>query len=565
MPPNAPATIGRYEVVERLGYGGMGVVYRARDPRIGRQVAIKMLRVGGDHVRARFFREAQAAGALKHPNIVTIYDVGEHDDQPFIVMEFVKGKTLAEYIRDRIFMRLDRKLALMESLAAGLGYAHAQGVIHRDVKPANLMIDLEGTLKILDFGIGRRDDSELTQPGEKLGTPNYMSPEAAQGEDTDRRSDIFAVGLVFYETLCYQQAFPGKSPRDVMDAILHAEPRPLTDLCPDLDPAVMSMVARALQKRPDDRYQTLFPMVEEIARVRKRLPPEEDEPPEEPTVQVVPPPMEEDMPPTIEEVAAAPPIDEVVAPRRRLHEIFQDLGEQETPRLDAVSSDPSEISHAETVRLPAVEEQVEPVERTTVIDAQAEIRASILDKLARTKAFLDEARLPEAIAVFDEVLALAPDLPMTIDLGRAIQAAVHERRKNEIRERDASNGPAGLASIAVNSIDVLLRQAADALERRDFEAAHHALDRAAEIDPASERLTALRGRAQAHAEFEQTRRRMDEDFRARAAVSLARQRAAAGDVARALTELEQFAPSHPLVAQALRELRGHGQGREAGG
>ena len=208
--PSHPAVIGRYQVRARLGQGGMGVVYLALDPLIDRLVAIKLLRVNTAELRNRFLREAVIAGRLHHPNIVSIYDVGEYEEQPFIAMEYVDGETLAEVIRRRAPLALSRKVELLTDLCEGLAYAHRAGLIHRDVKPSNMVVNREGRLKILDFGIARLADSSVTAAGSMVGTPSYMSPEQIEGQPVDKRSDIFSVGIVCYELLVYRRAFDGE-------------------------------------------------------------------------------------------------------------------------------------------------------------------------------------------------------------------------------------------------------------------------------------------------------------------------------------------------------------------
>ena len=266
-----PKSIGRYEVTGLLGRGGMGVVYLGRDPRIGRPVAIKLLHVSDEELRARFLQEAQSAGNLKHPNIVTIYDFGEHEEQPFIVMEFVEGVTFAQQIHQNLPLSLPRKLELIGLLSTALDYAHNKGIVHRDIKPANIMVDTEGVLKILDFGIARVGDSGLTQAGVMIGTPNYMSPEQVDGRPVDRRSDIFAVGLVFYELLSYRQAFPGKSAISVLNAILRTSPPSLDQTCPGLHPSLHAIVRRAMEKDPSQRYQTLAALAADITLFKNRI------------------------------------------------------------------------------------------------------------------------------------------------------------------------------------------------------------------------------------------------------------------------------------------------------
>ncbi len=265
--------IGRYQVLEKIGEGGMGSLYLARDPAIDRLVAIKLLRRGFDteSLRERFAREARAAGRLRHPNIVTIFDVGEHDGDPFIAMEFLAGETLGELIRHGAGLSLSRRLKLLEELCDGLAYAHRAGLVHRDVKPANLMVDAEGVLKILDFGIVRVGESGMTQAGVLVGTINYMAPEQVLGSGVDHRSDIFAVGLVAYELLSGKQAFPGTMKDGLLKRIPNAEIEPLGKLLPGLDPEVVAIVEHALQKEPGDRYQELARMRNDLTRVRQRI------------------------------------------------------------------------------------------------------------------------------------------------------------------------------------------------------------------------------------------------------------------------------------------------------
>src|SRR4029453_7959243 len=218
---STPGFIGRYQVRECLGQGGMGVLHLALDPAIDRLVALKLLRVNQAEIRERFLREARLAARLQHPNIVTIFDVGEHEGQPFIAMEYIPGETFAELIARRASLPLARKLAMMIEVCGGLAYAHKHGIVHGDVKPANLMVSRDSQLvKVLDFGIARGAESTLTQVGMLMGTPNYMSPEQVQGQTVDHRSDIFAVGAVLYEVLVYRQAFQADNQAALLKKIL---------------------------------------------------------------------------------------------------------------------------------------------------------------------------------------------------------------------------------------------------------------------------------------------------------------------------------------------------------
>jgi serine/threonine protein kinase len=280
-----PSRISRYEIKTLIGAGGMGSLYLARDtnPNTNRLVALKLLlaNIDSGDLRERFAREARALAALNHPSIVDIYDSGEFQGSPYIVMAYVRGETLAEKIKRRAPMSLAQKLKLMVELCSGLGHAHEAGIIHRDIKPANLMVDQHGRLKILDFGIARvsegltRAGVQMTQLNMRIGTPGYMSPEQIEGLEIDRRSDIFAVGSVCYELLAYREAFTGTNTRRIENQVLQSQPERLTSLIQGLDPEIEAVVNRALEKSPDDRYQDAQSLEEAFERQRWRLGPAE--------------------------------------------------------------------------------------------------------------------------------------------------------------------------------------------------------------------------------------------------------------------------------------------------
>ena len=265
--------VGRYRIVTLIAHGGMGSLYLARDPAIDRTIALKLLQKGFDDeaARERFAREARAAGRLRHPNIVTVFDVGEHDHQPFIAMEYVPGETLDQLIRRRTPLSIANRLLILEDLCSGLHFAHTEGVVHRDIKPANVILDVAGTIKILDFGLARASDSAITRAGDQLGTLNYMSPEQVLGAHLDHRSDIYSVGALAYELISYERAFPGTVQDGTMYRILNTQPKPLITLVPDLDPDIARTIERAMSKEPEQRYQNLDDMREEFAIVRRRL------------------------------------------------------------------------------------------------------------------------------------------------------------------------------------------------------------------------------------------------------------------------------------------------------
>jgi hypothetical protein len=280
--PHIPTRIDRYEIKGRLGSGGMGTLYLARDtnPTTDRLVVLKLLRstFDSDEPRRRFAREAQALAGLNHPNIVVIYDSGEYDDFPFIVMEYVRGETLAEIIKRRAPTPLGEKLRLLSELCAGLAHAHEAGIVHRDIKPANLVVDLNGRLKILDFGIARLDadatarDGQLTLVSARIGTPGYMSPEQLETGEVDARSDVFAVGAVAYELISGHEAFAGATTTQIERRVIGEQPVPLVSAVPGLDPAIAEIIASALEKEVGRRCQSAADLGEAFDRVRERLP-----------------------------------------------------------------------------------------------------------------------------------------------------------------------------------------------------------------------------------------------------------------------------------------------------
>jgi eukaryotic-like serine/threonine-protein kinase len=256
-----PTTIGKYRIDSVLGKGAMGVVYKAFDPGIERAVAIKTVRkdlVDPDLVEqsmARFKNEARAAGRLLHPNIVSVYEYGEDDDNAFIVMEYVEGTGLREFMNNGASFDLTQVATIMTQLLLALDFAHERGVIHRDIKPANLILTASGTLKVADFGIARIDTSSLTSLGMVMGTPSYMSPEQCQGLVVDRRSDLFSAGVVFYELVAGEKPFSGAL-ETIAYKICHEDPRPPSTISRlPLTPTIDAVVATALEKNPEMRFQ----------------------------------------------------------------------------------------------------------------------------------------------------------------------------------------------------------------------------------------------------------------------------------------------------------------------
>jgi predicted Ser/Thr protein kinase len=253
--------LGRYEVESVLGKGAMGVVYLARDPVIGRRVALKTLNVPSDaeeagEFRARFLREAQAAGILNHPGIVTVFDAGVDDASglSFIAMEYIEGRSLRDLLRSGHGFAYSEAARIGAALAAALDYAHSKGVVHRDIKPANVLFTLQGMVKITDFGVARLESSNLTAAGQFIGTPNYMSPEQVEGGTVDGRSDLFSLGVVLFELLTGQRPFAGQSLTEVAYKIVHEPARIPSQVRQGIPSAFNPVVLKLLEKDPNRRY-----------------------------------------------------------------------------------------------------------------------------------------------------------------------------------------------------------------------------------------------------------------------------------------------------------------------
>jgi serine/threonine-protein kinase len=272
---SAPLKIGQFQVLRQVGSGGMGAVYLGRDAELDRQVAIKVIRqeIHDQAILDRFFREARAAAALRHPNIITIYASGQHEHQPYIVMEFVDGESFADIIKQNRSLSLSQKLSYLEQVCAGLSVAHRAGIVHRDIKPANVMVDRDGVVRILDFGIARVEGSAMTQEGMLMGSLNYMSPEQMLGRTIDHRSDIFSVGSLGYELITYKQAFKGGLNDGLLQRLPYEDPPPLHEAAPDIPYAVEEIIMRALQKAPESRYPDLSEMRNALLAVMNAPPP----------------------------------------------------------------------------------------------------------------------------------------------------------------------------------------------------------------------------------------------------------------------------------------------------
>jgi serine/threonine protein kinase len=276
---NIPKKIARYEIIDELGRGAMGSVFRARDPVMDRVVAIKTILTAAlageqaNEFRQRFYREARAAGALAHPGIVPVFDVGEDEGMPFLVMEYVDGQTLADAMKKGERSSLERVCEIGQKVAEALGFAHSHGVVHRDIKPANILLTSrqvygEERPKITDFGVAKLTAGEATTSGQLLGTPAFMPPEQFTGAPIDGRTDLFSLGVILYWMSTGEQPFPGETMTAVSYKIVHTEPVPPAKLNPAIPGALDAVILKCLAKSPYDRYQTGEELAQALAEVR---------------------------------------------------------------------------------------------------------------------------------------------------------------------------------------------------------------------------------------------------------------------------------------------------------
>ena len=506
--PDLPAFIGRYRVVERLSSGGMGVLYLARDPAIDRTVAIKVARVSSVELRERFLREARATGRLNHRNIVTIYDVGEHDGEPFIAMEYVPGRTLAEIIRRKTPLPLPERLQMLRELCEGLAYAHGQGIVHRDVKPANLIArDDTGALTILDFGIARLADAMTMTGGAVVGTPHYMAPEQITGTNVDHRCDIFSVGLVFYELLSYRRAFAADAPTAVLYKIVHEQPVPLAELAPETGPKVVALVERALAKQVDDRYQNLGELLADLDAATGAVGDEDRE---------------------FEATVALRPDDEAGAPSD---------GRTRTGRTELLARREAQLKgHLRTANAALKQDRYDAAqaaaEQAALLDPDdarvlkllerigaARLARQVEEHLSNARGHLEDAALTKASESVESVLQLQPKSQAALRLRREIETRRTINRGLEKAERSLAAGELTAASDAVSDVLALDGEHGAALTLK-------------------ERIDAVA-----------------RDHRARATVEEARANRTAGDLEAAQAILEGFDEAHDDVSAELAAVK----------
>jgi tetratricopeptide (TPR) repeat protein len=436
-----PAQIGRYRILERVGRGAMGVVYAAHDDTMGRPVAVKVLM--GDlesdpETRARFYREAQAAAGLLHPNIITIYDAGEDKGRSYIAMQLLEGWPLAVYLKQPDAAPLERKLDLMIQMCEGLAAAHGRGIVHRDLKPGNLFVQSDGLLKILDFGVARLADSSMTATGAMLGTPDYMSPEQARGTQVDTRSDIFSTGAVFYFMLAGHKPFPGPDLPAVLRQLQFEQPAALRDT--EAPPELVRLVMQAMAKNPADRPPRVQDLLAGIVRFRRHYQTETRKLAAEAGARYVAvSAAEADLGKTADALGLSEH-DDSSPVLRGLRERFPSLADRGAAAFEAPSFDRARVMQV----------RVELEEEHRRLDGELAARIRHLQQLEAGERQLEAGLAREALQLFDQVARERPSSRRAHELIARCGTAAREQEAREAR------------------VGRIMDDASDALEARDW-------------------------------------------------------------------------------------------------
>jgi tetratricopeptide (TPR) repeat protein len=510
-------SIGKYRIGDVIGRGGMGTVYEAVDPLLQRKVALKTMssEVGDSaELKARFLREAQAAGGLRHRNIVTVYDVGEESGQPYIAMEYVEGTDLEKVIQEKRPVAVEWKIDVLRQICEGLAHAHRSGIVHRDVKPANIRVSREGEVKIVDFGIALLQSSSLARTGHVAGTAHYMAPEQVEGGAVDRRTDIFSVGAIAYELLAYRKPFEAESLTGVMSKIAHRGLAPDASALPAADfPGLPAVVLKAMAKDPGQRYQSLEEMRDELAALVRAAAPR--------------------LLAREREAGPRAPADEEAA--RLASEVEQARAEGQLQKALHLCARLREVDPARGGRLAAeVEaairelevEQIAAMALSYAADGELELARKIAAKLERLapgsarhrqlKSYLEEegarhtaevltataqehlvlGNLDEAVAAAEEALSLNPAHPVAREIRQRAGDVVATRERS--RDTAAFGPPPPLAPLpegepARPEAASLLESARRLLRERAPRKALPLLERAAQIEPAHAGLRRILG------------------------------------------------------------------------
>jgi len=534
----------------------MGSVYLARDPAIDRHVAIKLMRTGFDDpsLRERFAREAKSIGRLHHTNIVTIFDVGEHQGEPFIAMEYVEGQTLSHLVRHPEIGTLVDRIGWIDGICAGLHYAHRAGIIHRDIKPANIMVDADGGVKILDFGIARGPTAGVThaatQAGTILGTLNYMSPEQLSGRPVDHRTDIFSAGAVFYELFTGRMAFPGDIQSGVLHYILATGPiEPLAQACSTLDAGLVAFVNRCLERDLDRRYADLGSARRDLTTARYRLESSDGAS----TIVITP----------ADRGDARPVRTPGPATRAELQQLRKERIDQQLTEARAALTREDFTAALDGCRQALI---IDPEHNGALeLSEQVESAQQARDWLLQARNDLDRGELTSAARLADRVLGVTPSSSGALAIRRSVEEA---RRRLEDLERRARALEAaisdGRAHLAAGRIE---EAAASVKSARDIDPGSHdavsletaiGAERRRRADEEARRQAEEDARRKAEAE---ARRKAEEEARAQQIMARAqhvaadaRVRFASGDHEGALTMLRAHQPPHVTIAETIASL-----------
>ena len=526
--PGLPATIGRYRIVERVGRGAMGVVYAAQDDEMGRPVAIKVLMGDLEHdpeSRTRFYREAQAAAALLHPNIITIYDAGEDQGRSFIAMQLLEGWPLAAYVKQPESVPLERKVDLMVQVCEGLAAAHARGIVHRDLKPGNLFVQTDGLLKILDFGVARLADSRMTATGMMLGTPDYMSPEQARGAQVDTRSDIFSAGAVFYFMLAGRKPFPGPDLPAILRQLQFESPAPLPS--PAVPAELARIVMHAMAKDPSDRPSRIQEVHTALVRFRRAFDAETRR--------------------LVSEVqarfAAAVDAEHEVEDAARRLELLPSY--QRSAALGRLRE-----TYAAIVEKRGAHDVLHPPDRRSAEQALEEVEREQHHLEGEARRYTGYVRSVET-AEGQLTAGDARDALRSVEPVR--EGGVSSQRLQRLVERAE---PAAAEQDRIDSdVEARAGTARAAIGEGEWDRAVAALEEALQLRPASEMLRTLLQEAAGGAARERQRRQQEADAaRARAAAAIAAERFE--DAAAALDEAEGVDPGAERTAQLRQQLSG---------
>jgi serine/threonine-protein kinase len=540
----ALSKVGKYDVVDVLGRGGMGVVYKALDPGIGRMVAIKMMTVGfaeNPDLLRRFYREAQSTGALQHPNIVIVYELGDQDGNPYLVMEFLEGESLDKFISTRRQLTLVQRLDILIQMCNGLNYAHSRGVVHRDIKPANIVILKDGGVKIVDFGIARIGGDALTRTGQVVGTINYMSPEQISGQVVDGRSDIFSAGVVAYQLLTSALPFDGNDTAAILLKIINEDPPPLSAYMMDCPSELEDAVLRALTKDRDERYQTADDFGLDLMRVRETL-------------------LRQQVNQYIEQAQAAVAKSELAKAKELVLEVLKVDTQNITAKqlLQQIQQMIQKQQRGEQVR------QLRELADNAIAQKQHGEALSYLDQaLSLDKTNVEMRSLRETVnqakqqqQKLEDALLRAESAKQADDLESAEEAAA-EALKLDANSTRAKTLHASVAKMLAerlrqSKLRDLLGIAAKEISSRRFTAAFEVLRQAEDLDPAAPELHALMKLASTGREQEERRREL-ETFTADVEDALSRDDFA-GACAKADEDLLKF-PADPglLKMRALAE------------